>query len=230
MVNGVQMPINTVLIVDHNRAIPNPFTHGAPGIQVPAPHNIPTFAGGQRPPNYQQIVLEEQRRRLFEIERIRVQEAQRRAREQQLRLQQQQEQQRRRQEEEQKRAREARQRTELQQRLQAEQARLREQQMRQQRQPAEQQRQRDEQQRLRDQQQRQLQEQQRQHQEQQTGQRILQQLLRNRNAFVTQQTRPGHPNQSVFQVVVDNNANSNPVRPQRPQRSPPRIIELPPDS
>ena len=238
MMNGVAILIDGPI---RNSGIPGPrpFTHSGP--RVPAPHTLPTFPG-VRPPNYQHMVLDEQRRRLFEMEKRRVQEeSDRLARANLLRLQQQQQQQqqRQRQEEEEKRARVARERAE-QQRLQAEEKRLHEQH----RQRAEQQLLR-EQQRIREQQQRaqqqraqqqqqreqrQRQEQQRQQQEQQIGQVFLQRLLRDRGAYVTQQKGQGHSNKTVYQVVLEDNAGNNPVQSQRRQRSPPRIIELPPDA
>ena len=206
MMNGVRMPNASV--------ISGPRFNSS--YQVRPPQNVPTFVGVQRPANYQQVVLEEQRRRLFEMERHRVQEAQKRAEEQLRRLHQQRQQQQERQrhqEEERKRADEARKRAE-QQRLQAELDRQRDQQKRQ---NAE---------RLRAEEQRR----QRVHQQQaQVDRSYLEQLLRARNAYVTQ-PRSGNPNQQVFQIVMNNNSGSNTTRPQRPNRSPPRIIELPPDA
>jgi flagellar biosynthesis GTPase FlhF len=228
MMNGVRMPI---LIDGPN---PNPGISGArqftlSGARVPAPHGVPTFAGAQRPPNYQQMILEEQRRRLFEMETRRVrEESERLARANALRLQQQQL-------EKQRAARELAAQTHLreqqrqrleQQRQLSQQQRLREQQQREQQQRAQQQRA----QQQRAQQQREQQEKERQQREKQLGQQFLQQLLRNQNAYVTQQTGQGHPNQRVFQVVMDNDGGNNPAQSQRRQRSPPRIIELPPDA
>ena len=221
MANGVQMP-NSV-----GASAPNPsftFTHGGVRIPVPAPHNVPP---GQ--PNYAQMVVEEHRRRLYAMEKLRMQEeAQRRAHEQIRRIQQQQQEQRRRQEEEEKRAREARRYAEIQRQRQEQERKRQEEERKRQ----EQQQQRQEQQRrLREEQERlrQQQEQLRQQQEMRSSQQFLQQLLRDRNASVTQQVQPGNPGQSVFRVVL-NNDNNNFVRPQRPRRSPPRIIELPPDA
>lgn len=198
MANGVRMP-NPVGTSGLNP--PFAFTHG--GARVPPPQNVP-----QGQPNYAQMVMEEHRRRLYAIEKIRMQEeAQRRAHEQMLRVQRQQQEQRRRQEEEEKRAHEARRYAEIQRQRQEEERKRQEQQRRL----------------------RQEQEQLRQQQQMRSGQQYLQQLLRDRNASVTRQVQPGSSGQSVFRIVLNNDSN-NFVRPQRPRRSPPRIIELPPDA
>ena len=231
MTNGVRMPN------PGGASGPNPafaFTFGGARVQVPS-------NAAQAPSNYSRVVMEEHRRRLYAMRMQ--EEAQQRAREQLLRIQQQQQEQRRRQEEEEKRVREARIYTDVQrqrqeeERKRQEEERKRQEQQRRLRQQQEHLRQEEErkrqeqQRRLRQQQEnlRQQQERLRQEQQMRSGQEFLQQLLRDRNASVSRQAQPGNPGQSVFRIVL-NNENDHLVRPQRPRRSPPRIIELPPDA